>query len=67
MNIIKEEGKIIMELTEEEDKIIDHFISSRGPEVLNEYFGHFMEGRRGTREAEIKQELWEKYQNGKLE
>jgi hypothetical protein len=67
MKIIKEPGRIILELNEEEDKIIDYFILSRGPDVLNEYFGHFMDGRKGTREAEIKQELWEKYKDGELD
>ncbi len=67
MNIIKEDGKIILELTTEENKIIDYFIESRGPNVLNEYFNHFMESRSGTREAEIKEDLFKRWQSGELE
>lgn len=70
MNIIKEEGKIILELTKEEDRIIKYFLEKRGSNFLNEYFVHFMETRRGVREDEISTELYKKWreeESGKLE
>lgn len=65
----KEDHKIIIELTDEENKIIDYFIEKRGPNFLDEYFNHFMQTRKGVREDEISHELFLKWkeQNGKLE
>lgn len=69
MNIVKEERKIVLELTAEEDKIINYFLEKRGSNFLNEYFVHFMETRKGVRQDEISHELYEKWKerDGKLE
>lgn len=52
MNIVKEPGKIILELTPEEDEIMTYFIQSRGSNVLNEYFEPFIISRRETKKYE---------------
>ena len=69
MNIVKAERKIVLELTAEEDKIINYFLEKRGVNFLNEYFVHFMETRKGVREDEISHELYRKWkaEDGKLE
>ena len=64
MNIVKEDNKIVLELTTEENLIINYFLEKRGPNFLNEYFFHFMESRKGVREDEIKNELYKKFLEG---
>lgn len=69
MKIVKQESKIVLELTPEEDKVINYFLEKRGPNFLNEYFFHFMETRKGVREDEISHDLYKKWkeEDGKLE
>ena len=67
MKIVKETGKIVLELTPEEDQVIGYFLEKRGPNFLNEYFVHFMETRKGVRQDEIGNELYKKWKNGELE
>ena len=54
MNIIKEPGKIILELSPPEEEIINYFVQTRhmGTAVLHEYFQHWMNGRKETMIAE---------------
>lgn len=57
MNIVKEPGKIILELSPEEDEIIMYFVQDRGAQVLNEYFEPFMKSRRETKKFEENEKL----------